>query len=185
MPSLANKDERVCTDDSWSVSSALSLVPILRCPNYCASKAALHHFVLVLREQLKGSKVKIIEIFPPAVQSKYTLHYSQRSVLCLLHPISRAARWEAPARYSEWKAHRDASQWFHRWSNLRSGKRTRRNSGWAGKAVIWCDRAPAASRISRDHREYEGSGAKLNENFWVLVPIAAPTALSTRAELIV
>lgn len=152
MPCLANKDERIYTDGSRSVSSSVALVPILRCPNYCASKAALHHFVLLLREQLKGSKVKIIEIFPPAVQSKSTLYYSQRSILCLLHPISRAARWETPAWYSEWKTHRNASQRIHRWSNLWSGKRSWRNSGWAGKAVLWCDRAPAASCISRDHR---------------------------------
>lgn len=80
MPCFANKDERIRTDDSRSMSSSLSIVPILRCPNYCASKAALHHFVLVLREQLKGSKIKIIEIFPPAVQSNFTLYYSQRLV---------------------------------------------------------------------------------------------------------
>lgn len=44
----------------------------MRCPNYCASKAALHHFILVLREQLKGGpgNVKVIEIFPPAVQTE-------------------------------------------------------------------------------------------------------------------
>lgn len=46
------------------------MVPLLRCPNYCASKAALHHWLLVLREQLKETNVKVIEIFPPAVQSK-------------------------------------------------------------------------------------------------------------------
>lgn len=51
------------------MSSGLGLVPMLRCPNYCATKAALHHLVLVLREQLKESKIKIVEIFPPAVQS--------------------------------------------------------------------------------------------------------------------
>lgn len=44
----------------------------MRCPNYCASKAALHHFILVLREQLKAGpgNVKVIEIFPPAVQTE-------------------------------------------------------------------------------------------------------------------
>jgi short-subunit dehydrogenase involved in D-alanine esterification of teichoic acids len=51
-------------------TSALALVPMPRCPNYCASKAALHHFILVLRKQLKGSKIKVIEIFPPAVQTE-------------------------------------------------------------------------------------------------------------------
>ncbi|TKA30789.1 hypothetical protein B0A50_02509 [Salinomyces thailandicus] len=53
-------------------TSGLALVPILTCPNYCASKAALHHMILVLRQQLKqiNSNVKIIELFPPAVQTE-------------------------------------------------------------------------------------------------------------------
>ncbi|RDW71591.1 putative short chain dehydrogenase-3 [Coleophoma cylindrospora] len=51
-------------------TSALALVPILRCGNYCASKAAMHHLILVLREQLRGSNVKVIEIMPPAVQTE-------------------------------------------------------------------------------------------------------------------
>jgi short-subunit dehydrogenase involved in D-alanine esterification of teichoic acids len=51
-------------------TSGLALVPILRCGNYCASKAALHHLILVLREQLKGSNVKVIEVLPPAVQTE-------------------------------------------------------------------------------------------------------------------
>ncbi|CAI6313843.1 unnamed protein product [Periconia digitata] len=53
-------------------SSGLALVPLLRCPGYSATKAALHHFILALREQLKrgDSKVKIVEIYPPAVQTE-------------------------------------------------------------------------------------------------------------------
>lgn len=53
-------------------TSGLALVPIMHCPNYCASKAALHHFILVLREQMKSAdgNVKIIELFPPAVQTE-------------------------------------------------------------------------------------------------------------------
>jgi len=53
-------------------TSGLALVPIVRCPNYCASKAALHHFILVLRTQLEESapNVKIVELFPPAVQTE-------------------------------------------------------------------------------------------------------------------
>jgi len=51
-------------------TSGLALVPLLRCANYCASKAALHHWILVLREQLKDTKVKVIELFPPAVQTE-------------------------------------------------------------------------------------------------------------------
>ncbi|GAB7356696.1 hypothetical protein MBLNU459_g7405t1 [Dothideomycetes sp. NU459] len=53
-------------------TSGLALVPMMRCANYCASKAALHHFILVLREQLAAGpgNVNVIEIFPPAVQTE-------------------------------------------------------------------------------------------------------------------
>ncbi|KAH6633047.1 short-chain dehydrogenase/ reductase-like protein [Boeremia exigua] len=53
-------------------TSGLALIPMTRCGNYCASKAALHHMILVLREQLKAGpgNIKVIEIFPPAVQTE-------------------------------------------------------------------------------------------------------------------
>ncbi|KAK5120734.1 hypothetical protein LTR85_006092 [Meristemomyces frigidus] len=54
-------------------TSGLALVPILYCPNYCATKAALHHMILAMRQQLKdvdGNNVKVIEIYPPAVQTE-------------------------------------------------------------------------------------------------------------------
>lgn len=53
-------------------TSSLALVPLPRVPNYCASKAAMHSFILAIRDQLArtGSKVKIVEIFPPAVQTE-------------------------------------------------------------------------------------------------------------------
>lgn len=53
-------------------TSGLALLPLPRCPNYCASKAALHHMILVLREQLRAGpgSIKVIEIFPPAVQTE-------------------------------------------------------------------------------------------------------------------
>ncbi|KAF2493306.1 NAD(P)-binding protein [Lophium mytilinum] len=53
-------------------SSGLALVPVARFLNYSASKAALHHFLLCLREQLADGpgRVKVIEIFPPAVQTE-------------------------------------------------------------------------------------------------------------------
>jgi len=52
------------------------MIPLYRCPNYSASKAALHHWLLVLRWQLRDTNVKVIEIFPPAVQSKSS-HFIQ------------------------------------------------------------------------------------------------------------
>lgn len=57
----------------YFVSSGLGLVPLLRCGNYSASKAALHHLVLVLRQQMSDAKqhdLKIVEIYPPAVQTE-------------------------------------------------------------------------------------------------------------------
>lgn len=53
-------------------TSGLALVPIMTVPNYCATKAALHHMILVMRQQLKDAKsnVKIIELYPPAVQTE-------------------------------------------------------------------------------------------------------------------
>jgi short-subunit dehydrogenase involved in D-alanine esterification of teichoic acids len=41
-----------------------------RAPNYCATKAALHHFILTLRVQLEPFPVQVIELFPPAVQTE-------------------------------------------------------------------------------------------------------------------
>jgi len=54
-------------------TSGLALVPLLRAPNYSASKAAMHHLILCLRRQLQDMKennVKIVEILPPAVQTE-------------------------------------------------------------------------------------------------------------------
>jgi short-subunit dehydrogenase involved in D-alanine esterification of teichoic acids len=53
-------------------TSGLALMPLPRCPNYCASKAALHHMILALRHQLSNGpgNIKVIEIFPPAVQTE-------------------------------------------------------------------------------------------------------------------
>lgn len=50
----------------------MALVPMMRCPNYGASKAALHHFILALRTQLHDGpgNVKVLEIYPPAVQTE-------------------------------------------------------------------------------------------------------------------
>lgn len=51
--------------------SLLALVPAFVLPAYSASKAALRSFFDSLRQQNKGfSKVKFIELLPPAVQCK-------------------------------------------------------------------------------------------------------------------
>lgn len=55
------------------VSATLGLIPsMVRTPNYNASKAALHSFVMAVRQQLKdaGLRTRIVEVFPPAVQTE-------------------------------------------------------------------------------------------------------------------
>ncbi|ETI28976.1 hypothetical protein G647_01428 [Cladophialophora carrionii CBS 160.54] len=52
------------------VTSGLAMVPLTRAANYSSSKAAAHSFVLCLREQLKGSNIKVVELYPPAVQTE-------------------------------------------------------------------------------------------------------------------
>lgn len=50
--------------------SNLAIVPAATMPAYSVSKAALNTFMLCLREQLRDSSVKIIEISPPVVQTE-------------------------------------------------------------------------------------------------------------------
>lgn len=53
-------------------TSGLALIPLPRAGNYSATKAALHHLILVLRHQLSTTtpNLKIIELLPPAVQTE-------------------------------------------------------------------------------------------------------------------
>jgi len=50
--------------------SNLAIVPAASLPAYSASKAALNAFVLCLREQLRDTSVKVIELSPPPVQTE-------------------------------------------------------------------------------------------------------------------
>ena len=52
-----------------NVSSALGLMPMVNMPVYCATKAAIHTYTLVLRQQLKDTSVKVVEILPPMVDT--------------------------------------------------------------------------------------------------------------------
>lgn len=59
------------------VTSGLALVPIARCANYCATKAALHSLGMTLRSQLaapdaveRTGHVRVVDIIPPAVQTE-------------------------------------------------------------------------------------------------------------------
>lgn len=66
-----------------AVSSGLALVPMPRCGNYCATKAALHSLCWSLRAQLGADEasrhIKVVEILPPAVQTE--LHSQQADLV--------------------------------------------------------------------------------------------------------
>jgi len=65
------------------VSSGLSITPLPRCPNYSATKAALHSLAWSLRCQLQGGDntkhVRVVEILPPAVKTE--LHSRQEDLV--------------------------------------------------------------------------------------------------------
>jgi uncharacterized oxidoreductase len=52
-----------------NVSSGLGFMPMPATPVYSATKAAVHTYSLVLRQQLKDTSVKVIEIVPPMVDT--------------------------------------------------------------------------------------------------------------------
>jgi len=52
-----------------NVSSALAFSPMPAAPVYCATKAAVHVYSLLLRRQLADTSVKVYEIAPPMVDT--------------------------------------------------------------------------------------------------------------------
>jgi uncharacterized oxidoreductase len=53
-----------------TVSSGLAFLPIYPNPSYCATKAAVHSWTQSLRYQLRDTKVEVLEIAPPYVQTE-------------------------------------------------------------------------------------------------------------------
>jgi len=52
-----------------NVSSGLAFMPMLHTPIYNATKAAIHTYTLVLREQLKDTSVNVVEIAPAMIDT--------------------------------------------------------------------------------------------------------------------
>ena len=95
------------------VTSGLALIPIVRCGNYGASKAGMHHLIYSIREQLVETNVKIIELIPPAVQSR-SLRLVLEVKLNSHHYSSRAARREESTRHEKDAIQEHAPRRVHR-----------------------------------------------------------------------
>lgn len=52
-----------------NITSGLAFVPLAAMPTYCLTKAALHSFTQSLRHQLRATKIAVVEIAPPAVNT--------------------------------------------------------------------------------------------------------------------
>ena len=66
LPHLKSRPEALIVN----VSSGLAFVPLPLSPVYCATKAAMHSFSQSLRVQLQGTRVDVIELAPPGVETQ-------------------------------------------------------------------------------------------------------------------
>ncbi|TFK89629.1 NAD(P)-binding protein [Polyporus arcularius HHB13444] len=66
------------------ITSGLAIQPKADVPNYCATKAGLHSLALSLRAQLADTKVRVIEILPPLVESELHDHQGTTPALSKL-----------------------------------------------------------------------------------------------------
>lgn len=55
-----------------NVTSGLAIAPNKASPVYCATKAGLRSFTMALRAQLADSKVHVMEVLPPVVETRMT-----------------------------------------------------------------------------------------------------------------
>lgn len=60
-------------------TSGLAFIPIASYPVYCPTKAFIHHFLVGLRQQLKGTNVNVIEIAPPRVATDLDVAHKEVS----------------------------------------------------------------------------------------------------------
>ena len=66
LPELLMREESVIVN----LTSPSAFLPMVKAPIYSATKAALQSWTLSLREQLKSTNVKVIDLNPPAVDTQ-------------------------------------------------------------------------------------------------------------------
>lgn len=55
-----------------NVTSGLAIAPNTASAIYCATKAALRSYTIALREQLKATRIHVLEVLPPVVETAMT-----------------------------------------------------------------------------------------------------------------
>jgi len=67
--------------EAWLVntSSGLAFVPMAVFPVYCATKAFVHSFSMSLRQQLRATNVKVVELAPPYVATELDREHKDRA----------------------------------------------------------------------------------------------------------
>lgn len=68
MPMLKARPEAMVAN----VTSGLAIAPRSGGPVYCATKAGLRSYSMAIREQLKGTRVHVLEVLPPVVETAMT-----------------------------------------------------------------------------------------------------------------
>lgn len=76
LPALRARPEAMIVN----VTSGLAIAPNARSPVYCATKAGLRSFTMSLRRQLRGSKVHVLEVLPPVVETRMTAENKHRKM---------------------------------------------------------------------------------------------------------
>ncbi len=70
-----------------NVTSSLAIAPNAGSPVHCATKAGLRSFTMALRAQLKGTSIHVLEVLPPAVETRMTADNNHKKL-----PAAECAR---------------------------------------------------------------------------------------------
>jgi uncharacterized oxidoreductase len=83
LPALRARPEAMIVN----VTSGLAIAPRASGPIYCATKAGLRSYTMALRGQLAKTKVHVLEVLPPVVETRLTAANRHRKM-----PVDKCAR---------------------------------------------------------------------------------------------